>query len=104
MARGPGRLAAAPPPRQEAHDQGNLAPLFKAPEQGAAGEAWAATLPRLDRMGGVYIEHCDIAKIADPATGTAGRQEGVNPNAIDPGQAECLWVISAQQTGIDAFA
>lgn len=35
-------------------DRGNLAPLFKTPEQGAAGEAWAATSPRLDGMGGVY--------------------------------------------------
>jgi NAD(P)-dependent dehydrogenase (short-subunit alcohol dehydrogenase family) len=84
-------------------DQGNLAPLFKSPEQGAAGEAWAATSPQLDGMGGVYIERCDIAEIADPGT-SKGRQEGVNPDAIDPGQAERLWRVSAQLTGIDAFA
>ena len=84
-------------------DQGNLAPLFKTPEQGAAGEAWAATSPRLDGMGGVYIERCDIAVVSDPAT-EQGRQEGVNPDAIDPGQAERLWAVSAQLTGVDAFA
>jgi hypothetical protein len=40
---------------------------------------------------------------ADPAT-SKGKQEGVNPDAIDPGQAERLWTVSAQLTGIDAFA
>jgi NAD(P)-dependent dehydrogenase (short-subunit alcohol dehydrogenase family) len=84
-------------------DQGNLAPLFKTPEQGAAGEAWAATSAQLDGLGGVYIERCDIAVVSDPAT-EQGRQEGVNPDAIDPGQAERLWAVSAQLTGVDAFA
>jgi NAD(P)-dependent dehydrogenase (short-subunit alcohol dehydrogenase family) len=84
-------------------DQGNLAPLFKTPEQGAAGEAWAATSPQLDGMGGVYIERCDIAEIADPGT-SKGKQEGVNPDAVDPGQGERLWRVSAQLTGVDAFA
>jgi NAD(P)-dependent dehydrogenase (short-subunit alcohol dehydrogenase family) len=84
-------------------DQGNLAPLFKTPEQGAAGEAWAAASPQLEGMGGVYIERCDIAEIADPDT-EKGQQEGVNPDAIDPGQAERLWAASARLTGVDAFA
>jgi len=84
-------------------DQGNLAPLFKTPEQGAAGEAWAATSPQLDGMGGVYIERCDIAQIADPDT-DKGKQEGVNPYAVDREQAERLWRVSAQLTGVDAFA
>ena len=84
-------------------DQGNLSPMFKTPEQGAAGEAWAATSPRLDGMGGVYIERCDIAEIADPDT-EKGKQQGVNPDAVDPRQAERLWTVSAQLTGIDALA
>lgn len=84
-------------------DQGKLAPLFKTPEQGAAGEAWAATSPQLDGMGGVYIERCDIAVIADSGT-DRGKQEGVNPDAVDPGQAERLWTVSARLTGVDAFA
>ena len=84
-------------------DAGNLAPLFKTPEQGAAGEAWAAASPRLKGMGGVYIERCDIAEIADPST-DKGKQEGVNPYAIDPEQAERLWRVSAQLTGVDVAA
>jgi NAD(P)-dependent dehydrogenase (short-subunit alcohol dehydrogenase family) len=81
-------------------DQGQLSAIFKTPEQGAAGEAWAATSPQLDGMGGVYIERCDIAEVADPST-ERGRQQGVNPYAIDPAQAERLWAISAQLTGVD---
>jgi NAD(P)-dependent dehydrogenase (short-subunit alcohol dehydrogenase family) len=76
-------------------DQGNLAPLFKTPEQGAAGEAWAATSRQLDGMGGVYIERCDIAEISE------SRQEGVSPYAVDPAAAERLWTVSAQLTGVD---
>jgi hypothetical protein len=30
-------------------------------------------------------------------------QQGVNPYAIDPEQAERLWRVSAELTGVDAF-
>src|SRR5436305_1307705 len=41
-------------------EQGNLiATGFKAPEQGAATQVWAATSPQLEEMGGVYCEDCD---------------------------------------------
>ena len=80
--------------------EGNIAPLFKTPAQGAAGEAWAATSPRLDGMGGVYIERCDIAEVSDPADPNGG-QSGVAPYAIDPDSARRLWGVSAQLTGVD---
>ena len=83
-------------------EQGNLAPLFKTPEQGAAGEAWAATSPQLDGMGGVYIERCDIARVSDPDSETSS-QEGVDPGAIDADQARRLWALSAELTGTDAL-
>ena len=95
--------------QQEMHDlgwyddSGNQAPIFKTPEQGAAGEAWDATSSQLDGIGAVYIERCDIAEVADPNT-DKGKQEGVNPYAIYPEQAARLWSVSAQLTGIDAFA
>lgn len=91
-------------------DQGRLSALFKSPEQGAAGEAWAAVSPQLSGMGGVYIERCDIAELATPAEGTStpgfGRavQGGVAPYAIDPDQARRLWTVSAALTEVDAFA
>jgi NAD(P)-dependent dehydrogenase (short-subunit alcohol dehydrogenase family) len=71
---------------------------FKTPEQGAATQVWAATSPRLDGMGGVYLEDCEIAEV------TTGSDPGVRPYAIDPEQARRLWAMSAELTGVDAFA
>jgi NAD(P)-dependent dehydrogenase (short-subunit alcohol dehydrogenase family) len=76
---------------------------FKTPEQGAATATWAATSPRLAGMGGVYCEDCDIAELAVPGT-PEGEARGVNPHAVDPDEAVRLWALSAQLTGVDAFA
>ena len=73
---------------------------FKTPEQGAATQVWAATSPQLDGMGGVYCEDCDIAEVNDDPAGT----RGVRLHAIDPAQAERLWDLSAQLTGVNALA
>jgi NAD(P)-dependent dehydrogenase (short-subunit alcohol dehydrogenase family) len=72
---------------------------FKTPEQGAATQVWAATSPQLDGMGGVYLENCDIA---EPAAGEANT--GVRDYAIDPDEAARLWTLSADLTGVNAFA
>ncbi|MFJ4833583.1 SDR family NAD(P)-dependent oxidoreductase [Streptomyces sp. NPDC088747] len=74
--------------------------VFKSPEQGAATQVWAATSPRLAGMGGVYCEDCDIAEPA-PAD---GERTGVKAYAIDPEQAARLWELSAELTGVNAFA
>jgi NAD(P)-dependent dehydrogenase (short-subunit alcohol dehydrogenase family) len=82
-------------------DDGNVTfSSFKTPEQGAATSVWAATSPQLDGMGGVYCEDCDIA---EPATDPESRR-GVRPYATDPDQAARLWSLSAELTGVDAFA
>ncbi|MGW6787596.1 SDR family NAD(P)-dependent oxidoreductase [Streptomyces chartreusis] len=73
---------------------------FKSPEQGAATQVWAATSPQLDGMGGVYLEDCDIA---EPAVDGRERS-GVKAWATDPEQAARLWALSAELTGVDAFA
>ncbi|MBO3675475.1 SDR family NAD(P)-dependent oxidoreductase [Streptomyces sp. NEAU-YJ-81] len=73
---------------------------FKTPEQGAATQVWAATSPQLNGMGGVYLEDCDIAEPA-PADGS---RVGVKEWATDPEQAARLWALSAELTGVDAFA
>ncbi|GAA3848501.1 SDR family NAD(P)-dependent oxidoreductase [Streptomyces sedi] len=74
--------------------QGNaLNPDFKTPEQGAATQVWAATSPALDGLGGAYCEDCDIADAAL-----------VRDYALDPEQAERLWALSAELTGVNAFA
>ena len=76
---------------------------FKTPEQGASTSTWAATNPKLDGMGGVYCENCDIAEPTEIGSPTA-RIEGVDVHAIDPDVAARLWTVSAQLTGVDAFA
>ena len=74
-------------------------PTFKTPSQGAATQLWAATSPQLDGMGGLYCEDCDVAERT-----IDGKPGGVSDYAIDPAEAERLWVLSARLTGIDAFA
>jgi NAD(P)-dependent dehydrogenase (short-subunit alcohol dehydrogenase family) len=74
---------------------------FKTTEQGAATSVWAATSPQLHGMGGVYCEDCDIAELVpDDDKGMVG----VRSYAVDPEQAARLWTLSAELTGVNAFA
>ncbi|MFJ8196600.1 SDR family NAD(P)-dependent oxidoreductase [Streptomyces sp. NPDC096152] len=73
---------------------------FKTPQQGAATQVWAATSPQLDGLGGVYLEDCDIAE----AAASDGERTGVRSWAVDPEQAARLWDLSADFTGVNAFA
>src|SRR3954454_24475005 len=85
-------------------EDGNvLETRFKTPEQGASTSVWAATSPRLAGMGGVYCEDADIARPTDPDAEDA-RFRGVDAHAIDREDAARLWTVSAQLTGVDAFA
>ncbi|MGW0937065.1 SDR family NAD(P)-dependent oxidoreductase [Streptomyces sp. NPDC002666] len=74
-------------------------PTFKTPAQGAATQVWAAVSPQLTGKGGVYCEDCDVA---EPARD--GAEGGVHAHATDPEQAARLWALSAELTGVDAFA
>ena len=76
-------------------------PTFKTPQQGAATSVWAATSPRLTGMGGLYCEDCEVAPLD---TRTAPPFDGVRAHAVDAGEAERLWQLSAELMGIDAFA
>jgi NAD(P)-dependent dehydrogenase (short-subunit alcohol dehydrogenase family) len=94
-------------PKQEMVDlgwideEGNLIGKgFKTPEQGAATQVWAATSPQLDGAGGTYCEDCDIAEPADEEN----FRGGVRAWATDPEQADRLWKLSAELTGVNAFA
>lgn len=73
---------------------------FKTPQQGAATQVWAATSPQLAGLGGLYLEDCEVA---EPAP-TDGAMRGVKDWAIDPEQAARLWTLSAELTGVNAFA
>ncbi len=82
---------------------GNVDDRFKSPAQGAATSVWAATSARLAGKGGVYCEDCDIAEPTVAGSPTA-RIAGVDAYAVDRGSAARLWSLSAELTGVDAFA
>jgi NAD(P)-dependent dehydrogenase (short-subunit alcohol dehydrogenase family) len=77
---------------------------FKTPEAGASGAVWAATSPQLDGKGGVYIEDTDIAYPTDELPEDQRQAHGVDRHAIDRDDAARLWDVSAELTGINAFA
>jgi NAD(P)-dependent dehydrogenase (short-subunit alcohol dehydrogenase family) len=82
---------------------GNVSDRFKSTEQGAATTVWAATSPMLDGLGGVYLEDVDIASPTVPGSPEA-RISGVDAHAIDREAASHLWAVSAELTGVNAFA
>ena len=84
-------------------EEGNVNELFKTPTQGATTTLWCATSSQLDGMGGVYCENCDIASPTD-TDGPFARFMGVDAHAIDLDEAARLWQLSAELTGVDAFA
>jgi NAD(P)-dependent dehydrogenase (short-subunit alcohol dehydrogenase family) len=65
-----------------------LLPEFRAPEQGAATATWVATAPGLAGEGGGYYQACVLAKTFESAQERA--------------DAERLWTLSAELTGVDA--
>jgi NAD(P)-dependent dehydrogenase (short-subunit alcohol dehydrogenase family) len=78
---------------------------LKTVEQGAATIVWCATSPRLEGMGGVYCENCDVARVmTERLTSTtmadATRLVGVMPYAIDPDAADRLWSLSERLLGL----
>lgn len=79
-------------------DNDRPADFVKTAEQGAATATWCAVSPRLEGMGGVYCEDCDVAE-AVPAD--SQRFGGVRPWAIDPVTAEQLWELSERMTGVE---
>ncbi len=84
-------------------EAGNYLVEFKTPEQGAATTVWAATSPQLAGLGGLYLEDCDVAELA-PADAEGLAASGVRRYAVDREEAARLWTLSAQLTGVDAFA
>lgn len=79
---------------------GNVNERFKTTEQGAATSVWCATSPRLNGMGGLYCEDCDVAKLTQPGE---SRVSGVDPHAVDAAAAKQLWDVSVEATGLDGF-
>lgn len=81
---------------------GNMLPevaaRLKSIPQGAATTVWCATTKVLDNIGGVYCEDADIALIANEnSVGTYG----VELYSLDETNANRLWDLSEQMTGIN---
>lgn len=77
---------------------------LKTLEQGASTQIWAATNPKLDGLGGVYAEDCEIAEIADsdtdaPVASEVASRKGVKAYAIDKENADRLWALSEKLIG-----
>ncbi|MBP2047400.1 NAD(P)-dependent dehydrogenase (short-subunit alcohol dehydrogenase family) [Streptomyces griseochromogenes] len=70
--------------------------------QGAATGVWCATNPRLDGLGGVYCENCDISPVVTAGNEAEWRARpglpGVLPYAVDPEAAARLWEVSERLT------
>ncbi|WP_206122380.1 hypothetical protein [Burkholderia sp. Ac-20392] len=67
----------------------------------SARTVWVATSPLLEGKGDLYCENCDVAMRDNTRTPT---ETGVRDYAVDPAQAARLWNLSAELTGINAFA
>jgi hypothetical protein len=70
---------------------------MKTPQQCAATSVWCATSCRLEGLGGVYCEDCDIAV---PLPGDSTELRRVRPWAIDRRFARELWNLGEKLTAI----
>ncbi|KAA5531774.1 SDR family NAD(P)-dependent oxidoreductase [Paenimyroides baculatum] len=80
--------------------EGNLLPEVQASlktiPQGAATTVWCATSPLLNDLGGVYCENVDVALLS-PDNKLIG---GVKSYSLDEHNAQRLWNLSEEMTGI----
>ncbi len=78
-------------------ENGVVATGFKTPAQGASTSVWAAVGPELEGVGGLYLENLAEA----PPFSPENRRVGVShDHALDPEQAERLWTVSEETTGL----
>ncbi|MTH16559.1 SDR family NAD(P)-dependent oxidoreductase [Flavobacterium sp. LC2016-01] len=80
--------------------EGNIKPevaaSLKTIPQGAATTVWCAVSPKLNDIGGVYCEDSEIASIAIGDS----IAPGVKIHSLDQANAERLWTLSEEMTGI----
>lgn len=76
---------------------GNVNPLFKSAEEGAATSVWCAVSPLLEGEGGVYCEDCNIAPFWEEGMHP---YTAVRPHAVDREKAAALWAASEKMTGV----
>ncbi|WP_157219000.1 SDR family NAD(P)-dependent oxidoreductase [Flavisphingomonas formosensis] len=69
---------------------------MQTPGEGAATQVWAAIGRELEGKGGLYLEECHEAPVAE----TDQPLHGVQPRALDPDRARRLWEWSEKATGV----
>lgn len=91
------------------HDAvGNLKPevaaTLKTVEQGAATTIWCATTTLLNNIGGVYCENADVAVLdngnIEHRFDTPATLYGVQPYSVNKENAQKLWTLSEEMTGV----
>lgn len=91
------------------HDAaGNIFPevaaKLKTIEQGAATSVWCATSKQLNGIGGVYCEDVNIAELDEGNIehnyNEPSSLRGVQPYAVDAGNAQKLWTLTEELTGV----
>ncbi len=70
--------------------------FFKTPDQGSSTTLWCATNEKLNGIGGVFCEDCDIAKRKSEIEESMQRYFGVADWAIDHNEASRLWNITEE--------
>ena len=68
---------------------------WKTIPQGAATSCWAGFVAPADAVGGKYCEDCHVAEISTEP----GLRGGVQPYALDAGNAKALWAKSEELVG-----
>lgn len=81
-----------------------VAAKLKNVEQGASTSVWCATSATLNGIGGVYCEDTDVAEL-DEGNIPHNYDEplslrGVQPYSVDAGNAQKLWILTEEMTGI----
>jgi NAD(P)-dependent dehydrogenase (short-subunit alcohol dehydrogenase family) len=80
-----------------------MAARLKNIEQGAAANVWCATSPQLEDLSGVYCEDCNVAAIDNGGVQAYEDRtafNGVQPYAVSRENAQRLWVLSENMTGV----
>lgn len=77
----------------------NLGARLKTLEQGAATIVWAAVSKDLEKIGGKYLENCQIAKKWSPDHGDWAT--GYAPHAYSPEKGRKLWALSLKVVQFD---
>jgi len=75
--------------------------IEKTVEEGAATTVWAATNPKLQNIGGVYLQDIEVADYVagDIISENPAGAGGVASFAVDPVAASKLWTLSEELTG-----